>query len=80
MPSSGMLHRVAHVRADISEELITFVIRVTRIGVLRLLVTANVHSSPILITLMMKAIHFSETSVLRRATQPNIPEGSFSVA
>jgi hypothetical protein len=32
MASSGMLRRVALVRADVSEELSTFFIRVTRIG------------------------------------------------
>jgi hypothetical protein len=32
MVSSGMLNRVAHVRADVSEELIGSYIRVTRIG------------------------------------------------
>jgi hypothetical protein len=58
MPSSGMLRRVALVRTDVSEERITSIIRVTRIGklgkmlavtgnrntrsVLRLLVTANI--------------------------------------
>jgi hypothetical protein len=42
---------------------------------LRLLVTANVApSSPILVTLTMKAIRSSETSVLTRATQRNIQE------
>jgi hypothetical protein len=41
----------------------------------QLLVTANVvPSSPILVTLMTEALHFSETSVLSRATQRNIPE------
>jgi hypothetical protein len=40
-----------------------------------LLVTANVvPSSPILVTLMMKALLSSETLVLTRATRPNIPE------
>jgi hypothetical protein len=31
MPSSGMLHRVALVRTDVSEECSVFIIRVTRI-------------------------------------------------
>jgi hypothetical protein len=43
--------------------------------VLRLLVTANVvPSSLILVTLMMEAIPSSETSVLPRGTRRNIPE------
>jgi hypothetical protein len=42
--------------------------------VLRLLVTANVPSSPILVSLMMEATCSSETSVLRRTTHHNIPE------
>jgi hypothetical protein len=42
---------------------------------LRLLVTANVvPTSPILVTLMMGAIHSYDTSVLTRATRRNIPE------
>jgi hypothetical protein len=45
-----------------------------RNSVRRLLVMANVPSSPILVTLMMKAMRSSETSVLTRATQRNIPE------
>jgi hypothetical protein len=36
--------------------------------------TANVPSSPILVTLMMKALISSVTSVLTRATRRNIPE------
>jgi hypothetical protein len=40
----------------------------------QLLVTANVPSSPILVTLMMEALCSSETLVLTRATRHNIPE------
>jgi hypothetical protein len=81
MPSSGMLRRVALVRTDVSEESNASIIRVT-IGelettlarsVLRLLVTANVPSSPVLVTLMIEAIRSSEMSVPTRATRPNIP-------
>jgi hypothetical protein len=58
MPSSGMLRRVALVRTDFSEEL----------------VMANVPTSPILVTLVMEALISSETSILTRSTQRNIPE------
>jgi hypothetical protein len=69
MASSGMLRRVALVRTDVSEERSDSFIRVTTIGELgttlavtlvflrsvsRLLVSANVHSSPI-VSLMMEA-------------------------
>jgi hypothetical protein len=40
----------------------------------RLLVTANVPSSPILVILMMETLHSSEMSALTRATWHNIPE------
>jgi hypothetical protein len=76
MVSSGMLHRVALVRTDVSEELSTSFIRVTRIGELGIMlaVTSIVPSSPILVTHMKEALSSSETSVLTRATWRNIPE------
>jgi hypothetical protein len=75
-----MLLCVALVRTDVSEELIAYFIRVTRIlvflcSVRQLLVTASVVPSlPILVTLMKEARSSSETSVLTRATWRNIPE------
>jgi hypothetical protein len=71
MPSSEMLRRVALVRTDVSEERIasTFLS-----NTLRLLVTANVVPSSPTVTLIMKAIRSSETSVLTRAKRRNIPE------
>jgi hypothetical protein len=44
------------------------------LSVLRLLVTADVPSSPILVTLLIQPMRFSETSVLKRVTQSNIQE------
>jgi hypothetical protein len=66
MVCSGLLHRVALVRTDVSEELCS---------VRQLLVTASVVPiSPILVTLMKEAISSSEMSVLTRAAWHNIPE------
>jgi hypothetical protein len=84
-----MLRRVDLVRADVSEEYIAS-IKMGRIGelgtlavtfleflcgVLRLLVTANVPSSLVLVTLMMEALS-SETSILIRITRRHIPKDS----
>jgi hypothetical protein len=61
MSSSGIIHRVALVGTDILEECNAF--------------NANVvPSSLILVTLMMKALRSSATSVLTVATWCNIPE------
>jgi hypothetical protein len=66
MSSSGILGRVGLVGADVSEERISCIIRMKRINVLRLIVIANVApSSPNLVTLMIEAIHSSETLFLQ---------------
>jgi hypothetical protein len=79
--ASGMLRHVALVKTNILEEPSTSIIRVTRISELgtTLAVTSNWctlqrNCSPILVTLMMEALRPSETSVLTRASQRNIPE------
>jgi hypothetical protein len=71
-----MLRHVALVRTDVSEELSTSFINVTRITELgtTLAVTSVVPSSPILVTLMKEALSSSETSVLTGATRRNILE------
>jgi hypothetical protein len=63
MASSGMLCHVALVRTDVFLR-----------SIRRLLVTASVVPSSILVTLMNDALSSSETSVLTRATRRNIPE------
>jgi hypothetical protein len=67
------LRRVALVRTDISEELSSSIIRVTRIGELgaTLVVTSNQRT---LRRNMMAALSTYETSVLTRAIPCNIPE------
>jgi hypothetical protein len=53
---------------------VTSILHSVCVCVCRLLVTANIPSWPILVTLMMEALHSSETSVLTRATGRRIPE------
>jgi hypothetical protein len=85
MPASRLLRHVALVRTDVSGESSASIMKVTRIGEIgaTLGVTGNrvtlrrtytnVPSSPI-VTLMMEALHSTETSVLARGTRRNIPE------
>jgi hypothetical protein len=64
---------VALVRTDVSEELSASFVRVTRISELGAMLavtsnrrTANVRSSPILVTLMMEALNSSKTRFLQK--------------
>jgi hypothetical protein len=74
---SGMLGHVALVRLDVLEECINSIIRVTRtaacIGCKLLLIVPSV---PILVTLMMEAMHSSKRLILTRAPWHNMPEDS----
>jgi hypothetical protein len=88
MPSSGMFNRTALVRTDVTEEGVVSIItvKISYLGTTlpvtsngrtlrRLLVTGSViPSTPILLTLIKKALSSSETSVLTRATRHKIPE------
>jgi hypothetical protein len=56
MPSSGMLRRVPLVRIDVSEDTVFPCCEI------RLLVTANVRSPQIIVTLTMEALRSSDTS------------------
>jgi hypothetical protein len=71
-----MLHHVAFVRTDVSEDYIASIIRVAIFlhDMFCFLVTAEVPSSPILVTLTMEEISSSEMSVFTRATKHNSPE------
>jgi hypothetical protein len=70
-----MLRRVALLRTDVSEQHIASIIYYIFLrSVCRLLVTAKVPISPILVSMMMEALRSSESSVLTRATWRNIPE------
>jgi hypothetical protein len=88
-PSSVMRSRVALLKTDVSQECTSSIIRMTRIGeqwtmldvtgnrntLRRNSISANVLSSPILVTLMTEAIHSSYTSCLTWDTRHHNPEG-----
>jgi hypothetical protein len=72
-----MLCRVALIRSDVLEEHVAFIIRVTIIGELSktLAVISNRRNvaKEYSITLIMEAIHPSQTSAFTNAAQRNIP-------
>jgi hypothetical protein len=72
-----MLCSVAPAKTDVSDERIVPIIRVIRTGEKSTL-TVTSHRSKMRrnthVTLMVEAIHFSETSILTIATQHNISE------
>jgi hypothetical protein len=74
MASSEMLRHVALVRADISEELSTSIISITRIGELGTTLAVTSNRRTLRRTLMEEALSSYGTSDLTRATQHNIPE------
>jgi hypothetical protein len=74
MMSSGMLHRVALVRTDVSEELSASFIRMTKIGELGTTLAVSINRRTLRKnTLMREAQSSSKTSVLTRATRRNNP-------
>jgi hypothetical protein len=77
-----MWYPVGLVRTDVLEELIDFIFRATRIAKLGIMLAVSSNrstlrinsSSPILVTLLIEAIHYSKPLVLTRATWLHIPE------
>jgi hypothetical protein len=73
-----MWRRVSLVRTDVSEERTASIIRVTIIGKLRLLVTANVPSSPILFTLWWKRYMPPKRRFLQESQDVTSEKAAFS--
>jgi hypothetical protein len=73
IPENTILH--SHRRENLKSYIGTMLtIPSNQCSMHRLLVTGNIPSSPILVTLLMEAQSSSETLVLTRATQHNFPE------